>query len=149
MNILQNLTVSKEQTIPLFDLPEPTLLRTYDEGKWSIKQILVHLADAESVLLERIKRIIAEPRQVLWAFNQDLWNEKLNYPDFPLQLSRVQYIANREIVIFLADRFYEHFGHLEFIHSETGLRTLRDEFDKVARHNFHHLDQIQQALKKS
>jgi len=26
-------------------------------------------------------------------------------------------------------------GHLEFVHSVTGVRTLKDEFDKVAAHN--------------
>jgi hypothetical protein len=33
-------------------------------------------------------------------------------------------------------------GHLEFVHSETGIRTLKAEFDKVASHNEHHLAQI-------
>lgn len=106
--------------MPLFDLQPSALSKTYDQGKWTIKQIPVHLADAESVLPERIKRIIAEPKQVLCAFDQDLWNENLHYPDFPLHLSRNQFIANREMVIFLADRYYENSGHPEFVHSETG-----------------------------
>ena len=37
-------------------------------------------------------------------------------------------------------------GRREFVHSETGVRTLKDEFDKVAWHNEHHLEQIEQAL---
>jgi len=32
------------------------------------------------------------------------------------------------------------------VHSETGLRTLQDEFDKVANHNEQHLKQIAAAL---
>ena len=40
----------------------------------------------------------------------------------------------------------ESHGHLEFVHSVTGVRTLRDEFDKVASHNAHHLSQIRAAL---
>jgi len=35
---------------------------------------------------------------------------------------------------------------LEFVHSVTGVRTLKDEFDKVASHNAHHLNQIRTAL---
>jgi hypothetical protein len=42
---------------------------------------------------------------------------------------------------------YEKDGHREFVHSETGVRTLKDEFDKVASHNEHHLQQIELALK--
>jgi hypothetical protein len=40
-------------------------------------------------------------------------------------------------------------GHLEFVHSETGIRTLKAEFDKVASHNEHHLAQIDSALSGS
>jgi hypothetical protein len=39
-------------------------------------------------------------------------------------------------------------GHLEFVHNVTGVRTLRDEFDKVAAHNAHHLTQIRAALSR-
>ncbi len=35
---------------------------------------------------------------------------------------------------------------LEFVHSVTGVGTLKDEFDKVASHNEHHLEQIRLAL---
>jgi hypothetical protein len=34
-------------------------------------------------------------------------------------------------------------------HSQTGLRTLKDEFDKVAAHNENHLGQIATALRGS
>lgn len=33
--------------------------------------ILHHLADSETVLYERIRRILSEPRQVLWVFDPD------------------------------------------------------------------------------
>jgi hypothetical protein len=42
--------------------------------------------------------------------------------------------------------YYEQKGQLEFVHSVTGVRTLKDEFDKVASHNEHHLGQIRLAL---
>ncbi len=37
-------------------------------------------------------------------------------------------------------------GQREFVHSVTGVRTLKDEMDKVAWHNEHHLGQIRTAL---
>jgi hypothetical protein len=50
-------------------------------------------------------------------------------------------------MIYHAQMHYEKDGHREFVHSETGVRTLKDEFDKVASHNEHHLQQIELALK--
>jgi len=56
------------------------------------------------------------------------------------------YEATRNAVIHYARLYYESKGHLEFVHSVTGVRTLGNEFDKVASHNRHHLDQIRVAL---
>jgi uncharacterized damage-inducible protein DinB len=144
--LIHQLEDTLKTTLTFYDLNEIDLQKTYGEGKWSIRQILVHLADAESVLHERIKRTIAEPKQVLWAFNQDLWCQNLNYETFPLALSKALFIANRNAILYLADTFYDTLGHKEFIHSETGLRTLKDEFEKVVWHNKGHIEQIMTAL---
>ncbi len=149
MEIITALVKTKQETLEYFNLSPLYLSKTYSEGKWNIKQILVHLADAESVLLERIKRVIAEPKQVIWAFNQDLWCNNLDYENFSLELSKEVFIASRNLVIYLAEKYYNQFGKKEFVHNETGLRTLKDEFDKVASHNEGHLSQIRQALNKT
>jgi hypothetical protein len=146
MTILTTLTNTRNETEKYFELSEDDLAKTYAPGKWTIKQILVHLADADSVLLDRIKRVISEPKQVIWAFDQDLWSENMDYKIFPLAISKAVYLANRLMVIHLAEKYYETLGHKEFIHSETGLRTLKDEFDKVSWHNQGHLEQIKLAL---
>ena len=101
---------------------------------------------AETVLYDRIRRAISEPKQVLWAFDQDAWAKGLDYTQTPLELSRQIYEAVRACVIYQARVHYEKGGHLEFVHSETGIRTLKEEFDKVAWHNAHHLEQIEIAL---
>lgn len=147
MDIITPLTDTKNETENYFDLSTYELSKSYSAGKWNIKQILVHLADAESILLNRIKRVIAEPKQVIWAFDQDLWCRHLAYTEFPLAISKALYVANRQNVIFLAEKYYDTLGNKEFIHSETGLRTLKDEFDKVPLHNQGHLNQIKLALK--
>jgi hypothetical protein len=147
MDLLLQLTETKIRTEACFDLSESDLRKTYAPGKWTVRQILVHLADAESVLHERIKRVIAEPKQVIWAFDQDLWCEKLDYENFPLAISKSLFSANRQSILYLAEKFYQKYGDREFVHSQTGLRTLKDEFDKVASHNHGHLEQIEIALK--
>ena len=146
MQIVTQLTESRNITEKLYDLPAEDLQKTYAPGKWTVKQILVHLADAESVLHERIKRTIAEPGQVIFAFNQDLWCDNIGYESFPQAISKQLFLANRESIIFLAGKFYETLGYNQYVHSEAGIRTLKDEFDKVALHNQSHLNQIQQAL---
>lgn len=145
--ITENLKSTLASTLPYFDLDQSNLKKQYGLGKWTVREILVHLSDVESVLHYRIRRIIAEPKQVIWAFDQDLWTEAFDYKNYPLDLSRALLVANRNAIIYLADQFYLSHGSKEFVHSETGIRTLKDEFDKVYNHNLVHLNQIQRALK--
>ena len=148
MDLITSLTNAQNETVKYYSLSENDLSKSYGDGKWTIKQILVHLSDSEAVLLGRIKRIISEPKQVIWAMNQDLWCENLDYKTFPLEISKAIYLASRQAVIYLAQKYYTTLGNKEFVHSETGIRTLKDEFDKVALHNLAHIDQIKLALSK-
>jgi hypothetical protein len=146
MQIIESLEATRDETLERFRLGDSDLARCYGPGKWSIRFILHHLADAETVLFDRIRRVISERRGVLWAFDQDAWAKGLDYDQRPLDLSRRLYEVTREGVIYYARIHYSRNGHLEFVHSETGVRTLKDEFDKVAAHNARHLAQIRTAL---
>lgn len=146
MQLIQDLETTRDETLRCFTLGEQDLARTYGPGKWSVKFILHHLADSETVLYERIRRVLSEPRQVLWVFDPDAWAKGLDYDAVPLEVSRRVYESVRHAIIYHAGVHYEKHGHLEFVHSVTGVRTLKDELEKVASHNAHHLDQIRTAL---
>jgi hypothetical protein len=146
MEILQALDRTRDETLRHFQLGERDLSLSYGPGKWSVRQILHHLADSETVMAERIRRILSEGRRVLWAFDQEAWAQALDYPAMPLELSREIYRSARAGIRYLATLHYVKNGHLEWVHSETGVRTLRAELDKVAAHNEHHLGQIRMAL---
>ena len=147
MALIQDLEQTRDETLRYYSLEKPDLERRYGQGKWSIRYILHHLSDSETVLFDRIRRVLSEPRQVLWVYDQDAWASGLDYARVPLDLSCKIYQSVRESIIYYAGRYYDEKGHLEFVHSVTGVRTLKDEFDKVASHNEHHLTQIRLALK--
>jgi hypothetical protein len=146
MQLIRELERTRDETLSYFSLDQRDLVRTYAPGKWSVRFILHHLSDSETVLFDRIRRVLSEPRQVIWVYDQDAWARGLDYAQVPLEISRRIYESVREAIIYYAGRYYEEKGHLEFVHSVTGVRTLKDEFDKVASHNEHHLAQIRSAL---
>jgi hypothetical protein len=148
MKLLTTLERTRDETLGYFSLGDEELSRSYAAGKWSIRYLLHHLADSELVLYDRIARIISEPRQVLWVYDQEAWSKGLDYSKRPLEISRAQYAAIRESIRYYAALHYEKDGHLEFVHSVTGVRTLKDELEKVANHNEHHLDHIRIALRR-
>jgi len=147
MDILEQLETTKMRALNYFELSPELYDLTYAEGKWTIRQLLHHIADAETVLYERIRRAIAEqPKPTVRAFDQDSWCRELDYNSLPLEINKNIFSAVRTAIIHLAKLYYDRLGSNPFIHSESGLRTLKDEIDKVAWHSKHHLDQIEQAL---
>ena len=144
--LIRDLEATRDETLKYFRLGEAELGRSYAPGKWSVRYILCHLADSETVLYDRIRRVISEPRQVIWWYDQDAFARGLSYSELPLEMPRRIYESVREAMIYYAGLHYEKNGHLEFVHSMTGVRTLKDEFEKTATHNEHHLCQIRTAL---
>jgi hypothetical protein len=145
-HLVTRLEESRRRTLECFRLPAPALDLTYAPGKWSVCLILHHLADTEAVLYERIRRVISEPKGVIWAFDQDAWATGLDYATYPLPISERIFDALRSGMIHLVHSHLTRSGGRQFVHSQSGVRTLREEFEEVARHNDHHLRQIEQAL---
>ena len=146
MDLISELIRTKEITLQYFELNDADLQKTYDPGKWNVKQILHHIADAEIVFHTRLKRVIANPDQIIWAFDQDAWCESLEYNAYPLVLNEAIYTAARDANVYLVERFLKSHGDTAFEHSATGARTLKDEMEKIASHNGQHLLQIERAL---
>ena len=144
--LIAQLEDTRSETLRYFTLANDTLERAYGPGKWTVRYLLHHLADSETVLYDRIRRVISEPRQVIWVYDESAWAKALDYSAVPLDMSRAIYDSVRTANIYYTRLHYERHGHLEFVHSVTGVRTLKDEFDKVASHNAHHLSQIRAAL---
>lgn len=139
------LQATRDRTLSCFALDEVALDRTYGPGKWSVRRILHHLADAEAVLYQRLCRVISGETSVK-GFEQDAWCEALDYDHLPLEPKRAAFAAIRELNIGLVGRHFDSKGHLAFTHSTYGARTLQQEMEKVALHNQGHLQQIEQAL---
>jgi hypothetical protein len=113
-------------------------------GKWSIRQIIAHLADAELVAACRFRLVSAESNPVLTAFDQDAWTRNLDYarrkPKTSLETFRRLRAENYEL---LKDLPAESFGRTGN-HTERGPLTLRELLDGYAQHAESHARQIQE-----
>lgn len=113
-------------------------------GKWSIRQIMAHLADAELVGACRLRLVVAEPNPVLTAFDQDAWTRNLDYarrkPKTSLESFRRLRSENHELLKDLPEEVYTRTGN----HSESGLLTLRELVEGYAEHAEGHARQIQE-----
>jgi len=114
-------------------------------GKWSIRQIIAHLADAELVCAQRIRQIVAEENPTLIAFDQDAWTRNLDYarrkPKQSLETFRRLRAENYELLKGLAAEAYARTGN----HTELGPVTLRFQTELLADHAESHARQIEAA----
>ena len=62
-------------------LSPPQLRQPERPGKWSIAQVLQHLADSEIVGAWRFRLILAQDRPQLTGYDQDIWADRLRYDD--------------------------------------------------------------------
>jgi hypothetical protein len=71
-------------------LDDATLRRPEAPGKWSVIEVIQHLADAEVVLAWRTRQILIEDRPVIHGYDQDAWARTLGYAAMPLDLALAQ-----------------------------------------------------------
>jgi hypothetical protein len=110
-------------------------------SEWSVRDVIIHLSDAELVRAERLRRIVAEESPELRPFDQDLWKRRLAYlwrdPELALTLLELLCHANAELLRQLDAAGWERSGlHPEFGPMTVG-RLVRLGADHFADHAAH------------
>lgn len=115
-------------------------------GKWSIAEILAHLADTEIVASWRIRSILGAPGTPLQAFDQDTWVTAGHYdrrdPRQSLELFRVLREVNLALYKTLTPEQWKHHG----MHAERGVETVEHTVRLFAGHDLNHTRQVEQIL---
>jgi hypothetical protein len=120
-------------------------------GKWSIRQIIAHLADAEMVGAHRLRQVIAEQNPTLIAFDQDAWARNLDYarrkPKQSLETFRRIRAENYDLLKDLPESAFDRTGN----HTENGSMTLRALLEGYSQHaesHARHLQEIREQYKQ-
>src|SRR3974390_799887 len=112
------------------------------EGKWSVRQIMAHVSDADVVGAMRLRQVVAEDEPKLQAFDQEAWARNLDYakrkPSQSLETFRRIRAESHELLKDLPAEAFERKG----IHSERGAVTLLDLVHGYAEHAEHHAQQV-------
>jgi hypothetical protein len=114
--------------------------------KWSIAEILAHLAEDEFATAWRYRQMVEHSGLALAGFDQDLWARLGNYadrdPHDSLALFRLLRNANLEFLRALSPEQWNCSG----IHAERGPITIRDLAMHMAGHDANHVQQIRRIL---
>ncbi len=130
------------------DASKKKLGKRPEPEKWSVAEILAHLADVELVQGFRARMSLGASGAPIQGFDQDAWAREMDYASQDAAQSLKDFVALREknLRLFetLSDEKWERFG----MHSERGKETVRRISEMMAGHDLNHLKQIQAIFGK-
>jgi hypothetical protein len=129
-------------------VPRTVLFKKPAPKRWSIAQIIAHLAETELVLGWRYRSVAEKNGVPLQPFEQDDWaaNSRYQKSDVKemLEMYSVLRKANLKFLEGLPKAKWNNFG----LHQERGKETIRHIVNLEAGHDLNHFKQIQAILKK-
>jgi hypothetical protein len=144
---VQKTTAKKLQKI-IKPLGKKELKRKPAPDKWSIAEILAHLADAELVVGWRLRLILSSDGAPIQAFDQDSWAKAFAYGDREpyesLRAFKFQRELNLALLKSVPRKLWENHG----LHSERGKETVTQLLGLYAGHDVNHLRQIELIAKR-
>ena len=111
--------------------------------KWSIQEIVAHLADDELVGGYRLRMILSSPGTTIEAFDQDIWAQTGRYDKIEVGLSLEMFRLLRESNLRLLRSLSAEEWNLFGVHAERGVESIRDIAMYFAGHDINHFKQIE------
>ena len=112
-------------------------------GKWSVVEILAHMAETEFAAGWRIRQALSSPGIALQAFDQDAWANTGHYDKRHASKWVEQFRALREanlhLLRSLTPEQWKHHG----MHEERGPQTIEQMVRMTAGHDINHTRQIE------
>jgi hypothetical protein len=110
-------------------------------GKWSVREIICHLADCETVFAFRIRQTLAEEHYVVQPFDQEKWAK--NYDAYGAPEALALFTATRRWNRQLIAALPQEAMHKRLTHPERGEMGLRVVIETMGGHDINHLRQIE------
>lgn len=114
------------------------------DGEWTPRQIVHHVADAEIVGAQRLRRLLVEPAFVIEGYDEKAFAERLT-SDRPIRPSLEAMRWVRETTAQLLDRMADADWKIVGTHSESGRFGTEDWLRLYAAHGHDHAAQITRA----
>lgn len=123
--------------------PEHRFLRTYAPGKWTARQILIHLAQTELGLTTRARLALTQDGYTAQPFSQDDWMRIDSGADARTALDA--YVSLRRMNLAMWRSLTPEQRSRPFAHPEYGTLNVWWIAAQMAGHDIHHLKQLERV----
>ena len=129
----------------LAGLDDDALDRAADDGGWSARMVVHHLADSEMTSAIRLRRLLAEDAPNVGAYDEEEFSRRLHYTSRPIDASLKAFEAARETSAQLLERLADEDWARTGTHPEHGAYGVEDWLRIYADHAHDHAEQIRAA----
>jgi uncharacterized damage-inducible protein DinB len=112
-------------------------------GKWSVREIVAHMADCEIAWSWRLRQAYGEEHAKIQPFDQDAWSRV--YAAYSLAEAKALFFALRAWNVAFVGALSEAEKHKPVTHPERGEETLWTIVQIMAGHDLHHLVRLEAA----
>ncbi len=120
--------------------------RSPGPSKWSLRELMAHLADCELVWSSRLRQTLASEAPALQAFDQDRWGDR--YAAYDFASAQTTYEALRAWNIRLLATIKPDDLTRTATHPERGNLTVQTILETIAGHDRHHIKLLESLAKK-
>jgi uncharacterized damage-inducible protein DinB len=113
-------------------------------GKWTIRQVLVHVVQWEMIFGLRLRFALASPDYVIQPFEQDPLMAEAAVVDGPTALAALE--AVRRMTLTFAASLTPQQRRQKTQHADRGEIDVQDILVTLAGHSVHHLKQLQETI---
>jgi hypothetical protein len=122
--------------------PRGALSTAEAPGKWSMLQVVQHLADSEIVGGFRFRMTLAEDRPKLQGYDQDVWAQRLRYSEADVEAALDLFETLRRANLRMLERTSPEERERVGLHTERGEESVGHMIRLYAGHDLVHLRQI-------
>jgi hypothetical protein len=132
----------------LAEIPREAWSHRPAPDEWSVHEIIVHMADSESMAALRARKLIVEPGSLLMGYNEAQWADTLDYKaqnaDEALEVIRLARHTTYNLLKRQPDEVFQHsVTHQEYSQPYT----FEGWLNIYARHIPDHIEQLQKSYR--
>ncbi len=116
------------------------------EGRWSVREVVCHVADSEIIYADRMKRVIAEENPTFFEADPDRFGPALFCPQRPIDKELDVVKAIRAHMLSILQSCHADDFRRTGVHSLDGRMTLQTLLERITAHIPHHVAFIEEKL---
>lgn len=141
------LAATPDRLQALFDRASPAAVDwTPAPERWSARQVMAHLADAELVGAWRFRSVLARDGVALQGYDQEAWASAFDYTRTPVDEALAVFTAVRRATLRLLREVPVTLHQRAGLHAERGRESVAHMMRMYAGHDLNHLAQLADLL---